>query len=142
MDQTKIKKTDPDNCYRRVLAAGTLMGDKVRNFPGEDLGKVAEIMIDIPSGKVVCAVVSFGGVLGVGNKLFAVPWSLLSVDEDQKCFTLDLARGRLESAPGFDQNNWPDMTDATWRSKMFQYYGVQAYLEDEKEKAQRSGGGA
>src|ERR1035437_742136 len=49
--QNKIKKADPDKKYRRVLAASTLAGDSVRNSAGEDLGKVNEIMIDIPSGR-------------------------------------------------------------------------------------------
>src|ERR1039457_5358247 len=49
--QSKIKNADPDKKYRRVLAASTLAGDSVRNSAGEDLGKVDEIMIDIPSGR-------------------------------------------------------------------------------------------
>ncbi len=81
-DQSKIKKTDPDKKYRRILAASTLAGDQVQNSAGEDLGKVDEIMIDIPAGKVAYAVLSFGGFLGMGNKLFAVPWSALRLDED------------------------------------------------------------
>ena len=87
-DQSKIKKTDPDKKYRRVLAASTLAGDQVQNSAGEDLGKVDEIMIDIPAGKVAYAVLSFGGFLGMGNKLFAVPWSALRLDEDKKHFIL------------------------------------------------------
>jgi len=67
MQRGKIKKTDPDNKYRRVLAASTLAGDSVRNAAGDDLGSVDQIMIDIPSGRVAYAVLSFGGVLGMGN---------------------------------------------------------------------------
>src|SRR5450432_1203136 len=70
-DQGKIKKTDPEKRYRRVLAASPLVGDQVQNSAGEDLGKVDEIMIDIPAGKAAYAVLSFGGFLGMGNKLFA-----------------------------------------------------------------------
>src|ERR1700693_59169 len=73
-EQSIIKSTDPDKKYRRVLAASTLAGDQVQNTAGENLGKVDEIMIDIPAGKVAYAVLSFGGFLGMGNKLFAVPW--------------------------------------------------------------------
>ena len=87
-DQSKIKKTDPDKKYRRVLAASTLAGDQVQNSAGEDLGKVDEIMIDIPAGKVAYAVLSFGGFLGMCNKLFAVPWSALKLDEDKILFIL------------------------------------------------------
>src|SRR5712671_6609621 len=106
----KIKQTDPNKRFRRVLAASTLAGDGVRNAAGEDLGKIDEIMIDIPTGRVAYAVLSFGGFLGMGDKLFAVPWSALKVDEDKKCFILDVDRGTIEAAPGFDKNNWPDMS--------------------------------
>jgi len=68
-----------------VLSASTLSGDTVRNAAGDDLGSVKEIMVDIPSGRVAYAVLSFGGFLGMGDKLFAVPWSALTVDEDEKC---------------------------------------------------------
>ena len=137
-----IKKTDPDKKYRRVLSAGTLAGDRVRNSSGEDLGKVHDIMIDVPTGRVAYAVLSFGGVLGVGNKLFAVPWSSLMLDEDEKEFVLDIDKRRLENAPGFDKDNWPDMADPSWRSQVFDYYDADPYWEEDvEEKIYRGGGG-
>lgn len=124
MDTTKIKKTDPDNNYRRVLAASTLAGDSVRNVAGDDLGNISEIMIDIPSGRIAYAVLSYGGFLGMGDKLFAVPWSALRVDEDEKCFILNADRQTIENAPGFDKDNWPDMADANFGSNLNAYYRV------------------
>ena len=62
----------------------------MRNSAGEDLGKIEEIMIDIPTGRVAYAVLSFGGFLGMGNKLFAVPWDAFTVDEDKKQFILNV----------------------------------------------------
>jgi sporulation protein YlmC with PRC-barrel domain len=142
-DQAKIKKTNPDKKYRRVLAASTLAGDQVQNSAGEDLGTVDEIMIDIPAGKVAYAVLSFGGFLGMGNKLFAVPWSALRLDEDEQHFILDVDKQKLENAPGFDKDNWPDMADTSWRTRIFSYYGVQPYWETHKEeKTLRGGSGA
>ena len=132
--ENKIKKTDPDKKFRRVLAASTLAGDSVRNSAGEDLGKLDEIMIDIPSGRVAYAVLSFGGVLRMGNKLFAVPWSALKVDEDKKCFVLNVDKAKLENAPGFDKDKWPDMADTTWGSEVFRYYGATPYWEDREVK--------
>src|SRR5258707_1027599 len=140
MQQGKIKKTDPDKRYRRILSASTLAGDNVRNSAGDDLGKVDELMIDIPTGRVAYAVLSFGGVLRMGNKLFAVPWSALRVDEDEKCFILDTDKRTLESAPGFDKDNWPDMADAAWVSEIFRHYGATPYWEDEQ-KTLKGGGG-
>jgi len=139
MQTSKIKKTDPDKKYRPVLSASTLAGDSVRNSSGEDLGKVDEIMIDIPSGRVAYAVLSFGGVLRMGNKLFAVPWSLLAVDEDEKCFILDVDRKTLESAPGFDKDNWPDMADTNWGAIVFRHYGATPYWEHQETKTPYGG---
>src|SRR5690348_29699 len=75
------RREEPRGEYRRVLSAATLTGDRVRNPAGEDLGKVEEIMIDVASGRVAYVVVSFGGFLGIGDKLFAVPWRALSLNE-------------------------------------------------------------
>ncbi len=137
--QSSIKKTDPDKKYRRVLSASTLAGDSVRNPAGEDLGNLDQIMIDIPSGKVAYAVLSFGGVLGMGSKLFAVPWSALKVDEDQKCLILDADKKKLENAPGFDKDKWPNMADNSWGSEVSRFYGVAPYWEKE-ERVTRAGG--
>lgn len=144
MHDSKIKKTDPDKKFRRVLAASTLEGDSVRNSAGEDLGKLDEIMVDLTSGQVAYAVISFGGVLRMGNKLFAVPWSALKVDEDEKCLIMDVDKGTLESAPGFDKDNWPDMADTTWGAKIYQHYGETPYWErseDYRERKTLHGGG-
>jgi sporulation protein YlmC with PRC-barrel domain len=128
---SNIKQTDPGRKYRRVLSASTLAGDSVKNTDGDDLGKVDEIMIDVPSGRVAYAVLSFGGILRMGNKLFAVPWDVLTVDEDQKCFILNLDRATLESAPGFDKDNWPDMTDPAWGTQIYSHYGRRPYWDTE-----------
>ena len=125
-----------------MLSASTLAGDQVQNSAGEDLGKVDEIMIDILSGKVAYAVLSFGGFLGMGNKLFAVPWSRLRLDEDKQHFILDVDRKKLKNAPGFDKDNWPDMADTSWGTRIFSYYGAVPYWETHREeKTFRSGGG-
>jgi sporulation protein YlmC with PRC-barrel domain len=139
--QGKIKKTDPDKKFRRVLAASTLAGDTVKNAAGEDLGKLDELMVDIPSGKIAYAVLSFGGVLGIGNKLFAVPWNALTVDEDQKCLILNAEKKTLENAPGFDKGKWPDMADTAWGSEVSRFYGVTPYWEERQEEFASRGGG-
>src|SRR5687767_5024307 len=58
--------------FRRTLSAGSLTGDPIYNTAGEKLGKVEELMIDVVTGRVAYAVLSFGAVLGVGGKLFAI----------------------------------------------------------------------
>ena len=70
----------------RVLSASTLKGDDVYNLKGVRLGDVKEIMMDIQSGRVCYVVLSFGGFLSMGEKLFAVPWSALTVDTENQRF--------------------------------------------------------
>jgi len=136
--------TDLDNKrFRRVMSAGTLAGDRVRNAAGDDLGKIEEIMLDVPSGRIAYAVLSFGGVLGMGNKLFAVPWNGLTIDEQEHQFILNVDKQVLENAPGFDKDNWPDMADPTWGSQIYSHYGSRADWDiDETQKPKvRTGGG-
>jgi len=121
--------TSRDRRRRRVLSAGTLAGDRVRNAAGEDLGKVEEIMIDLASGRVAYVVLSFGGFLGIGDKLFAIPWRALRVDEGEHQFVLDVDRKTLESAPGFNKDNWPDMADPTFGAAIHEHYGHTPYWE-------------
>ena len=112
---------------RRVLSASSLASHSVKNKLGEDLGSVKEIMIDTPSGRVAYAVLSFGGFLGFGDKLFAIPWEVLTVDEDRKCLVLDADKATLEKAPGFDKDHWPDMADSRWGTQVYTYYGRKPY---------------
>ena len=108
----------------RLMGAYTLIGNDVYNLEDEDLGDIKEIMLDMDSGEVSYAVLSFGGFLGIADKLFAVPWSALKLDTANKRFTLDVDKEKLESAPGFDKDNWPDMADPTWQETIHSYYGT------------------
>ena len=112
---------------RRVLSASTLAGDHVRNRAGEGLGAIEEIMLDVSSGHIAYAVLSFGGFLGIGAKLFAVPWSALEINEGEHQFILNVDRKTLENAPGFDKDNWPDMADPAFGESIHQHYRATPY---------------
>ncbi|WP_310598362.1 PRC-barrel domain-containing protein [Aeromonas aquatica] len=106
----------------RVLSASTLSGDDVYDPRGEKLGSIKELMLDIENGKVCYAVLSFGGFLSLGEKLFAVPWSALKVDTENKRFIMDTTEERMKNAPGFDRDNWPNMADTSWEKSIYSYY--------------------
>ena len=96
----------------RLMTARTLTGDAVINRQGDTLGKITEIMLDVPGGRIAYAVMSSGGFLGMGDRLFALPWSALTLDTVQKCFVIDADAARFEDAPGFDKDRWPSSADA------------------------------
>ncbi len=98
-----------------VVRARHIEGMVVKNPEGQDLGKVEDIVVDMATGKIRYAAVAFGGFLGVGDKLFAVPFHSLRVDYDAKAkkshFVADIDKKTLENAKGFDKDNWPDFAD-------------------------------
>lgn len=108
----------------RLMGAETLIGNSVVNRADEDLGDIKEIMLDVASGHVSYAVLSFGSFLGMGAKLFAVPWSALTLDPIHKRFILNADKEHLTGAPGFDPNCWPDMADASWINHLHAFYGT------------------
>ena len=119
----------PMSSQPRALSATSLIGDSVTNAQGENLGKIEDLMIDLAEGSVSYAVLSFGGLLVIGNKLFAVPLEAMSVVPDAHELMLDIDQERLENAPGFDKNNWPDGSDRDWTAAVYRYYGCKPYRE-------------
>jgi sporulation protein YlmC with PRC-barrel domain len=105
-----------------LLSAGTITGNEVWNRKEEKLGSIKEIMLDIDTGKIRYVVLSAGGFLGMGDHLFAVPWSAFKLDTKQRRFLLDVDVERIKAAPGFDKDEWPNMADATWSTTIESYY--------------------
>ncbi|MBZ2209897.1 PRC-barrel domain-containing protein [Massilia soli] len=107
-----------------LMGADTLIGDSVVNGQEEKLGDIKEIMLDMRNGQVAYAVLAFGGFLGMGEKLFAVPWQALHLDTVNKRFVLNVDKQRLSNAPGFDPDAWPDMSEARWADQIDAFYGT------------------
>ena len=104
-----------------------VVGKKVVNLGREDIGEIREVVIDAAAARVTYAIMSFGGFLGLGDKLFAVPWVSLSYDRSDDAFVLKANKELLKNAPGFDKNNWPDLSDPTRISEIYRYYGSEPY---------------
>lgn len=102
---------------QKVVRASKIIGVNVKNKANEDLGSINDIVLDPADGRVAYAAVSMGGFLGVGDKLFAVPWDALECREVNGAHVaiLDIDKQRLENAQGFDEEHWPDMANQQWR---------------------------
>lgn len=111
------------------IKASKVIGTDVVNSVGENLGDIKEIMLDPVSGKVAYAVLSFGGFLGLGEKLYAVPFSALAYDHAQDEYTLDVSEDRLTSAPSFEASNWPTMANEEWNRGIYKFYEKRPYWE-------------
>ena len=119
-----------DGSGPQLMGANTLIGNDVYSQNEEDLGDIKEIMLDTGSGKVCYAVLSYGGFLGLGEKLFAVPWQALKLDTVNKRYVLNVDSAKLDTAPGFDKDHWPNMADETWANSIHSYYGTHLKRED------------
>jgi sporulation protein YlmC with PRC-barrel domain len=124
-DPFGIYQRDKQGPGPRLMGADTLIGEDVYNHQDEDLGDIKEIMLDMQTGQIAYAVLSFGGLLGMGDKLFAVPWQSLQLDTTNKRFILDCSKEKLENAPGFDKDRWPDMASAEFSNQIHNFYGTQ-----------------
>ena len=113
----------------RIMAADSLENTNVENPQGENLGQLEHIMLDVVAGRIAYAVLSFGGVFGIGEKLFAIPWTALQMDTDNKRFVLDVPKERLKQAEGFDKDHWPSMADQRWARGLHEFYGAPLYWE-------------
>ena len=121
--------THPDTVEahgRRVIAASKLDGDTIYSADDKDVGKVKEIMLDLHSGRIAYVVLSSGGFLGMGDKLLAIPWHVLTLDAKQKCFKLSISSEKIKDAPGFDKDSWPSMADHAWAASVREYYGIES----------------
>jgi sporulation protein YlmC with PRC-barrel domain len=107
-----------------------IVGKQIVSWAGEEIGEIKEVMIDSPNSRVTYAILSFGGFLGMGDRLFAVPWVSLSYEVTIDKFRMNVNKELLKDAPGFDKDNWPDMSDPTRISEIYKYYGAETHRAD------------
>ncbi len=106
-----------------LTRAQALLGSRVKNAAGEDLGKVEELVVDTTRQVAHYAVLSFGGVLGLGDKLYAYPVRTLRPTSAAGELTLDMARERLQQAPGFSPERWPEWGTSAYLRNVDRYFG-------------------
>ena len=97
-----------------LLPAAKICGASVVDGAGEGLGAIIDLMIDTATGAISYAVLSYGGLLGVGETLFAVPWTCFRMDAEGNRLVLDVPRDQLDAMDGFDKDAWPVAPDPIW----------------------------
>ncbi len=106
-----------------VVPASKIIGETVVNRQGEDVGKIHELVIDARKNRVAYAVLSFGGFMGMGNKLFAMPWEAFEFSATEHKLILNVEKEKLKTAPGFEKGDkWPDFSDTVWGESIYHYY--------------------
>lgn len=119
--------TDPLSYAGLALKSSSIVGTNVVNLDNQNVGKVEEVVIDVNTGQVAYLVLSFGGFLGVGEKLYAVPWKALHYDRQLEAYVLNVSRQQIENAPGFEKEVWPPLADEAWNRRIHDYYDIPPY---------------
>ncbi len=112
-----IDKTD------ELIASNKVEGTAVYNRQGERLGEVYNFMVGKRSGKVAYAVMSFGGLLGMGGSYHPLPWNALTYDTSQGGYVVDLDKDRLSNAPSYRSGEDPFASDPTYGRRVQDYWG-------------------
>lgn len=115
--------------FHNAHKASDVIGMKVHNVSNEDIGKVDNVIIDLPAGRVVYVILSPDRSLNLGDNLYAFPPNALTLSSDQKFLVTDINKDRLAGAPHFAKNSWPNLADTSWASQVYQYHGKQAYFQ-------------
>lgn len=107
-----------------LIPADRVNGTDVVNQAGEKLGKIEDVAIEKVSGEVAYAILSFGGLLGIGEKYHPVPWRLLTYDPDKRAYVIPLEKDDLERAPTIDESELSGWSDAGSRDSIYGYYAA------------------
>lgn len=122
-DTGTVGETDDQMAAADMSAAkaSVLIGHAVRSPQGEDIGEIEDLVIGLDSDQIKYAVLSFGGFLDIGDKLFAIPVQAFQFDPNENVFVLNVTEEQLENAPGFEANNWPDTAAQDWDAEFREF---------------------
>jgi sporulation protein YlmC with PRC-barrel domain len=112
--------------HTSAILASRVKGTAVYNGSGDKIGTVEDVVLDKLSNRIMFAALGFGGMLGMGEKYYPVPWSLLNYDEDKGGYVVPLEKDRLEGAPSYDLKDLTkhDGSLGDIREQTYSYYNV------------------
>ena len=125
---TECQAMIPASRLSQVQKASKLMGTSVKNLQDEKLGKVDNILVDLPSGRIVAVIISSGGFLGMGDELSAIPPSALRFTTERDTLQLDTSKEMLSAAPHFKANQWPDFAEPNYADGVYRAYRIEPYF--------------
>ena len=119
MTDTMIEQDETDS----LIASNKIEGTPVFDQDGEKLGTIHSLMVDKRSGQADYAVLTFGGLFGLGSDHYPIPWDLLDYDEELGGYTIEIDTETLESAPHYGVDAAPAF-DRAYADQIHSHYGV------------------
>lgn len=90
----------------RFVSSNKLERYDVIDKDGDDMGQVQTFVVDMQEGRIAFALVAFGGILGISDKWFALPWAALEWKPDKAKFVIDMDDSVLKNVPGMKKDKW------------------------------------
>jgi sporulation protein YlmC with PRC-barrel domain len=107
-----------------LIASNKVEGTAVYDRNQERLGTIYNVMIDKVNGQVEYAVLSFGGLFGLGSNYYPLPWEMLDYDTNLGGYVVDIDKEKLQSAPSYSAEDQP-VFDRTYGTQVYDYYGLE-----------------
>jgi sporulation protein YlmC with PRC-barrel domain len=114
--------------FHNVHKLNQLLGMDVQNVNNQTIGKISNVVVDMSQGRLLYVVFAPNSNMNLGNNLYTMPADTFTLSGDHRHLVTGIDQQKLAGAPHFDKNSWPNLTDATFASKVYQYYGKQAYF--------------
>jgi sporulation protein YlmC with PRC-barrel domain len=118
-----------EGSFNNVHLVNDLVGMKVKNVSDEPVGKIENVALDVPAGRVVYVIFTPDSSFNLGNNFYALPPDALTLGSDKKMLVSDITKDKLAGAPHFAKDNWQQLSDQSFASQVYQYYGKQAYFQ-------------
>jgi uncharacterized protein YrrD len=128
----------PASRLSQLQKGSKLMGVPVKNLQDETLGKVENVLVDLPAGRMVAVIVSSGGFLGMGDELSAIPPTALRFTADRDALQIDASKEMLSNAPHFKSDQWPDFAQPSYAAGVYSAYHVQPYFTTDADDTARN----
>jgi hypothetical protein len=106
-----------------LIGSDKVEGTTVYDARGEKMGSIERVMINKRSGQVAYAVLSFGGILGLGSDYYPIPWNSLKYDTTLGGYRTDITEAQLQGAPKYSGEQW-DWEDRERGRQVYEYYGT------------------
>ena len=106
-----------------LISSDKVEGTPVFNRRSEKLGSIHTLMVDKESGQVQYAVMSFGGLLGMGSDYYPLPWDSLTYDPEVGGYVVDIDKETLKSAPHYQASDTPRY-DRAYGESIYGHYGL------------------
>ena len=112
--------------HTSAILASKVKGTTVYNTTGEKIGYVEDVVLDKTSDRIMFVALGFGGLLGMGEKFYPVPWSVLDFNTEKDCYIVPLSKSEIDEAPAYELD---DLTRSdgdfdSIRRQSYAYYEV------------------